>query len=178
MKKAELRSQIKIKRKELVKCNKLDIISNKIVQNIVDSKIFKNASNIALYYPLEGEIDLRELLKNKDKTFYFPKCIENNLYFAKYDGNFKKGCFGVYEPVSGCINPNILDVIFIPALCCNEQCYRLGYGKGFYDRFFRENKINAKKIIISAKCFITNEFVQDDYDYKCDYILCEDGFAK
>ena len=175
MNKKELRSFIKQKRIELFKSKELEKISSAVVDNILSSEIFKNSSNVALYYPLDGEIDLRALLDYDNKSYYLPKCIDDKLYFAKYNGKLNKGAFNTQEPVSDCINPDILDIILIPALCCNSNLYRLGYGKGFYDRFFFENQIKAKKIIVCAKSFITDDFIQDEYDYKCDYVLCEDG---
>ena len=102
-----------------------------------------------------------------------PKCIDNELFFAKYDGYLKQGCFSVAEPIGGIINPAILDVIYIPCLCANKRLYRLGYGKGFYDRFFQKYNLHAKKIIVCPKCFITDKFHEDKFDYKCDFIVSD-----
>ena len=55
----------------------------------------------------------------------------------------------------------------------NKKCYRLGYGKGFYDRFFAFNEIKAKKVIVVAFNLISNEFIQDDLDFQCDEIISE-----
>ncbi|MEP6514110.1 MAG: 5-formyltetrahydrofolate cyclo-ligase, partial [Parafilimonas sp.] len=42
----------------------------------------------------------------------------------------------ITEPVKGeIINPQIIDIVFVPFLICDKQGYRVGFGKGFYDKF-------------------------------------------
>ena len=149
--------------------------SDIIVKKITSSLIFKNAKHIALYLPIKNEIDLTKLLENKDKNFYLPRCNDLELEFVKHQNknDLVQNKWGILEPTGNKINPEILDVIYIPALVANENNYRLGYGKGFYDRFFSQNKIKAKKIIVISKEFILNDFVQDEFDVKCDAILTD-----
>ena len=170
-----LRNIIKDKRINIIQNGLLEEISHKVSLQIVNSEVFKNSTNIALYHALADEININELLKCKDKNFFLPKCIGSDLFFAPYSNNLVKGSYSIFEPAGDVINPEILDVIYVPCLCCNISHYRLGYGKGFYDRFFVKNNIKAKKIIVSSSDFITSDFVQDSYDYKCDYIVCEKG---
>ncbi|MBQ8475637.1 MAG: 5-formyltetrahydrofolate cyclo-ligase [Candidatus Gastranaerophilales bacterium] len=173
MQKNELRKIIKIERQNLYKTNDLCALSKKITENILNSDIFKSAHHIALYYPLKYEIDITGLFCDTSKEFYLPRCINNEIEFAKYNSGLKNGAYSISEPVGDRINPEILDVIYTPALCCNGKCFRLGYGKGFYDRFFNKYNLKAKKIIVSPKCFITNDFVEDEFDFKCDEIISD-----
>ena len=172
MEKNEIRKIFKQKRLELTKRGVIDAVSNRITDNIINSDSYKNSTRVALYYPLEGEIDLRKLLDG-DKSYYLPKCINNELYFAKYTGTYIKGDFNIPEPNSDIIDPNILDVIYVPCICANGKNFRLGWGKGFYDRFFKKHNLKAKKIIVCPDCFITDEFVEDCFDFKCDSVISE-----
>lgn len=144
-----------------------------IVRKILNSSEFNNAKNIALYYPINHEIDLTGIIQVKNKNFYLPRCVDNNIEFAQFCGfeSLKMGKFNILEPTSEKINPEILDLIYIPALMANKKCYRLGYGKGFYDRFFKNNKINALKLIVVANELINDNFIEDEFDYKCDGII-------
>ena len=167
-KKDELRKVALSKRAEFSKEK-----SALIVQKILNSSEFKNAKNIALYYPINHEIDLTGLLQIKDKNFYLPRCVEKNMEFAQFCSleSLRKGKFNILEPTSEKINPQILDIIYIPALMANKRCFRLGYGKGFYDRFFKNNQINARKLIVVANELINDNFIEDEFDYKCDGII-------
>lgn len=55
--------------------------------------------------------------------------------------------WGIAEPVNGTIiAPNLIDVIFIPLLAFDNKGYRVGYGKGFYDKFLKNCKTDIIKI--------------------------------
>ena len=173
LKKKDLRKQAYEIRNKLASSGENPIKSQRIISKILNSSDFINAQNIALYYPIKNEIDITNLLKVQDKNFYLPRCNSNELEFVKYvdDKHLFIGSFGIIEPLGDKINPEILDVIYIPALMANTDNYRLGYGKGFYDRFFAKYNLKAKKIIVLANELINNSFVQDKNDYKCDSII-------
>jgi len=54
---------------------------------------------------------------------------------------------GIAEPVNGVeISTEEIDAVFVPLLCFDLQGYRVGYGKGFYDRFLAECREDVIKI--------------------------------
>ncbi len=173
--KEELRKTALEKRKKDLAQGLINTYSDLITNKIINSKEFISSSHIGLYYPIRGEISLLKLLNFKDKLFYFPRCNNQELEFCLVESvnDLHLGKFGIMEPKGEKINPDILDVIYIPTLIANSQNYRLGYGKGFYDRFFSKNNIKAKKILVLQSKFITDKFIQDSFDYKCDMIMSE-----
>lgn len=172
--KASLRKEALKIRNELFNQGLIEKKSKEIIQKIINLDCFKKADNVALYYPINSEINLLKLL-NEDKNFFFPKCEKTNLHFVKYkQGLFEKGEFNIPCPVGKIIDNKILDLILIPCLMANRSCYRLGYGKGCYDRFFKENEnIKAKKIIVAPSILITDDFIAEEFDYKCDMVISE-----
>jgi len=148
-------------------------LSKEILYKILNSDDFKKAKNIALYYPIKNEIDLTGLFSVENKNFFLPKCVDNELQFVKFDGfeNLKVGSFNILEPIGQSVNPEILDIIYTPALIANKKCFRLGYGKGFYDRFFKKHNLKAKKVIVISEKLVLDEFIEDSYDVQCDYII-------
>ena len=172
--KQKLRNYALEYRKSLQSVGVSDINSSLIVNKILISSDFTEAKNIALYMPINGEVDITRILKIESKNYYLPRCVGENLEFAKYEPNsLSLSGFGILEPTTPAIDPTILDIIYIPCLMANKKCYRLGYGRGYYDRFFRQNKITAKKIIVVHNALISDDFIQDEYDYKCDSIISE-----
>ena len=58
--------------------------------------------------------------------------------------------WGIREPGAGEIfEPQIVDLVIVPGVCFDEQCHRVGYGKGFYDRFLRKCRPDCVKIGLS-----------------------------
>ncbi|MCD7878990.1 MAG: hypothetical protein LUG16_03540, partial [Candidatus Gastranaerophilales bacterium] len=68
--------------------------------------------------------------------------------------------------------------IIVPALCCDKNGYRIGYGKGFYDRFFKQNGSKQKRIILCFSDLIENNICPDSFDEKCDIIITESSIYK
>jgi 5-formyltetrahydrofolate cyclo-ligase len=64
------------------------------------------------------------------------------------DHDLKKSIYNILEPQKGKIHDGEIDMVLVPLLAFDEQGYRVGYGKGFYDRFLEPLK-NAQKIGVS-----------------------------
>lgn len=169
--KKELRKEALNKRNDLYLKGILKYKSDIIVKKILNSSDFKNTQNIGLYYPIKGEIDLLNLLCINNKNYYFPKCVGLDLEFVKYEKKFIKDKYDIPIPTGSSIDLRKLDIIFVPALIANSRKYRLGYGKGYYDRFFSKNNLKAKKIIVVSKEFISDNFVEEDFDVNFDEII-------
>lgn len=172
--KATLRKKALDERKVLSKLGFIDKFSKIITKKIIDSADYKNAKNIALYCPIQGEIDILKIMHDEDKNYYFPKCDGDSMTFSKANSinDFKIGMYNIMEP---CQNEPFydFDLIYIPCLLANKNRYRLGYGKGYYDKFFLKNNIKAKKIIVTSDKFVDNSFVEDEFDVQSDEILTE-----
>ena len=63
------------------------------------------------------------------------------------DTPFEKHEYNIYEPTTDqVIDPKNIDVVFVPLIICDHQGYRVGYGKGFYDRFLAQCSPECIKI--------------------------------
>ncbi|MAU71360.1 MAG: 5-formyltetrahydrofolate cyclo-ligase [Pseudozobellia sp.] len=121
-----------------------------------------------LFLPIaeKKEIDtsfLLSILQGKDKHVVLPKVVdsENMIHFLLTDSTrLKKSKWNIPEPVDGIeIAPNKLDVVFVPLLAFDGQGQRVGYGKGFYDRFLAQCRKDAIKIGLSL--FEAEERISD-----------------
>lgn len=132
--------------------------------------------NIGSEMPTGGIIDY---CLNNDIRIAVPKCEGGRILFRYINGthDLEPGAFSVPEPVNDCMAAQITPstVCITPAVCYNENGYRIGYGKGYYDRFFSENK--CIKIGLCYEAFIT-DFSPDENDVAVDMIFTECMFRR
>jgi len=164
--KIELRKKAKNIRKNLP----MKEISSQLVCLIRENTVYRASKNIMLFYPTEFEVDLRELLKD-DKNFYLPKVEDKKLLVCPYSNDLQKSHFGIYEPCSKPVNTEILDLVVVPALMCDKNGYRLGYGGGFYDRFINKYGQNFKTLCPVPKELFVEDLPVDKFDKKVDFIV-------
>ena len=117
---------------------------------------------------------IQELLKLK-KNIYAPKMIDKDIVFYKLNSlrELKLSKYNILEPTGDVsfINDNN-SVCITPGLLFDKFNNRLGYGKGYYDRFFKEN--NIYKIGICFSTFIVDKINIEKHDIKMDEVICEE----
>ncbi len=157
--------------------------SAEIVSRIVKLPAVQNADSLFIFYPLEGEINLLPLMdfaKEKGKKIAFPLCADKNgtMRFCQVCSldELELGYFGLREPKRDA--PEILPqntVIFLPALAVDKSGYRLGYGKGYYDRYLAKHASSKPYTVgVIYKDLIFDELPHDEYDIPCDTVVCEE----
>ena len=154
MKKQELRALYKQKRNNLTEIQIKGLQEN-IYQQIynLDLSTVKNV-HLFLSMPKFKEIDTASLItyfRDKNKRIVVSKCNfkDNTLshFYLEEDTVLSLNKFGVLEPVAAeLVEENKLDLIFIPMLISDDKKFRVGYGKGFYDRFLLNCRKDAKFI--------------------------------
>lgn len=178
MKKAELRKIYLEKRKALSK-DEVTFWSQKILENFVLQ--FKPAKNQKVHVFLSidkfNEVNTRIFLdyffEHKIRVFV-PKMIGGKLISLelKKDTKLVVNSWGIAEP-EGTTDCGIIDFDFVitPLLYADNQGNRVGYGKGFYDGFFKKISPNALKIGVSF--FPPFEKIDDvsDYDVSLDFLV-------
>lgn len=184
----------KIRKKILHKRNELSLVevkkrSNKIFRRLIATEEFKNAKTIMLYVSKDNEVATRPIIrytiKNK-KSVCVPKIdkINHKLYPIKIkdpDKDLQIGHFGIYEPILNIrkiVPMKKIDLIITPGLAFDKNGYRLGWGKGYYDRFL-ENTKGIPKIGLAYSFQILPRLPIDKHDIPLDMVITEEGiFAR
>jgi 5-formyltetrahydrofolate cyclo-ligase len=106
---------------------------------------FKKASLVAIFYPMENEVNLMKLVGQR--RLAFPKVINQELHFIEYvpHQTFEKSAFGVMEPMEGNIVDEQIDYMIVPALAISKSGFRIGYGKGYYDQFL--SRVRPRRVV-------------------------------
>lgn len=173
--KKSLRRFYKEKRNALFKKGNIFDISDKIRKKL--NIEIENAKNILLFYPFGSELNLLSLIEeNKDKNFYLPVCKGENIAVCPYktESELVLNKYKIPEPTTKPLTDiSILDIVIAPALCADKNCHRLGYGGGYYDRFFSNADLRAKKIVVIPDEMFIENIPYDRFDIKCDMVMTE-----
>ncbi|MFL2887550.1 MAG: 5-formyltetrahydrofolate cyclo-ligase [Pelagibacterales bacterium MED-G40] len=149
------------------------------------NKKFKNKKfNLSFYYPTNYEVNtlkLIELLSNKKNiTTLLPLTNSNKMMsFTKWSflDILKVNKFGILEPIK--IKKNLVPhVSLVPLLAYDKRKFRLGYGKGYYDKYFNKYLKLNKNITTIGVAFSFQKYHKlptSNFDVKLDYILTEKG---
>ena len=178
MDKSSIRKQYKKLRHQLSDdelMNKSLVIANRCLElPIWEEQVY----HLFLTIEDQKEIDttlIITLLQGKDKEIVVPKILDSERlqHFLLTDRtHFKMNQWGIPEPVSGIeIDPKKLDVVFIPLLAFDNKGHRVGYGKGYYDRFLASCKPNCIKIGLSFFEVEQELFSIDPTDVPLDYCV-------
>ncbi|NET89429.1 MAG: 5-formyltetrahydrofolate cyclo-ligase [Kamptonema sp. SIO1D9] len=154
--------------------------SEKLCTHLQSSPIFKQAKTILAYFSFRCEPDLNFLFTNTEKKWGFPRCVDKSLFWHRWQPGepLEKGNFGIFEPHpnSPSLQPNLVDLILVPAIACDSQGYRLGYGGGFYDRMLASPKWQTKPTIgIIYDFAFLPQLPSDPWDKPLDAVCTETG---
>lgn len=143
MTKQELRQILRDRRKGVTE-EQQRATDRAIAEAIARSELFQNASTLLLYAPMKGEINLLPLARmaqNQGKAIAFPRCdTEANtmaFYVLPEGMRLIPGAYGIPEPPADaplCV-PDEQTLCILPGLSFDLAGNRLGYGKGYYDRY-------------------------------------------
>ncbi len=149
-----------------------------IQKRLLRSNEFKKISSIGLYFPIGSEVRT-DLIMRESKTqlkdIAFPKILKENIVFVKYkcDGKdeFIRGKYGIMEPAS--LEEIDIQLVVIPGISFDRSGNRIGYGKGYYDKFLQNHRI-VLSFGLSFESQIFEDIIpSEDHDQKINALITE-----
>lgn len=178
MKKVELRKKYKELRGTL-SSDEVFSLSEQIFKNFLEYFKERSFQHVHLFLSIDKlkEVDTRlfiEYFSKQGAHFYVPKMINDQLIALEIDSNTPliRNSWGILEP-EGDVDSGRegYDIILTPLLYCDPYGNRIGYGKGFYDGFFRS--LTEASLKIGLGFFSPEEKVDDasSFDVPIDYLV-------
>ncbi len=145
---------------------------------------FHKAKGIGAFASTPGEINTYPILEGilgLGKKLYLPKVAKDKTHFDYYPvpdfKNLSAGPFGILEPSGN--HPagwEEIDLALVPGLAFDLKGYRLGFGKGFYDRVLPLLKKTALTVGLGYSFQIVDQVPTEAHDVLLKALLTEKGF--
>ena len=178
-----LRAKFREKRKSLSPEIKAQW-DGQICKRLLSLVSVRYADEILSFSPLAGEVDVNPFnlyVMESDKELYLPRCKEGtremSFHLVCAPTELDSGSFSIMEPTATLPVWKNEDgkraVCIIPAMSYDKKGFRLGYGKGYYDRYLSSK--NTVKIGVCYSDFISESIPRGRFDLSVDLIVTEKG---
>jgi 5-formyltetrahydrofolate cyclo-ligase len=182
----------KVRKKNLLKRDRqlTDTQKNKscaIFSKIFGLEIYKKSTVVMCYMDFRNEVITTPFIKemiNSKKRIAIPKMVQNKtggldikaFFITDIIEDLKIGKFSIREPKSNIFDEALeseIDLAVVPGIAFDKYKNRIGYGKGYYDRYFRNNLNYMVKIGVAYDFQIVDYIESSDVDVKMDTIVTE-----
>ena len=176
MKKEELRKKYINLRKSI---NNKEEKSKIIASKLLSFDVLKNANVVAIYVSMEEEVSTHEIINyflSMSKIVCVPLIkMDGSMKFIRIDSmkNLKENKFGILEPENDSVVIKNIDIIIMPGVCFDRYGNRIGFGKGYYDRYLKDNEKIIKIALAFSEQVIKDKIFSENHDIKYDYLITE-----
>ncbi len=181
MSKAELRQMLQ-KRLFTIPPQTRTEKSRKACQNLLSTPQFQNASTIMMYLSLSHETDTSEAILSAwqlGKTVAVPKISWEQRHMIpvvinSLETGFSTETLGLRNPIAGVPVPfEEIDLVVTPGLGFDKKGNRLGRGGSYYDRFFANPELNAKKCGFAFDEQLIDAIPVSEHDVSVDFLVTD-----
>jgi 5-formyltetrahydrofolate cyclo-ligase len=155
--------------------------SRAVAHNVLNLPALKGATTVMAFSPFGSEVDTRPLMQGlleRKAQLVLPRVEGRSIVAVAYRSGdpVRRASFGALEPAGGdVVAPQEIDVVLTPGLAFDRRGYRLGYGRGYYDRFLRRLRPDAVTIGIAFAVQIVDQVPRGRGDRPVDLVVTEDG---
>ncbi len=154
--------------------------SAEICRNIAAMDVYRKADWIYGYMPIQGEADVTPLLAQaleEGKRVALPRVAGSTMEFYQVASleEVEEGAFHVLEPLKECPLVDAPGFVLVPGAAFDQKGGRIGYGKGYYDRYFSSHSQKLYKLGIGYTIQIIDTIPTTSLDVPLDGVLTEKG---
>ncbi len=150
-------------------------------ENLLSSIFFSKSNVLGVYYPILNEIQTFRIIRKSllvKKKVCLPKLLDGEISFFSITtlNDLKAGKYNILEPLSNKNNVcKDMDTVITPGIVFDRCGYRIGYGKGYYDKFL--SKLSKQKITVIGLGYefqLISEFIPyESHDVKLDVLITD-----
>ena len=154
-------------------------------QRLANLELFQQAGSIALYSPIQLEVDTELLFTtalSAGKRVLYPVVCGNNLLFREVSETSQRtaGAFGILEP---CIvgedhSLAAVDLIVVPGVAFDLLGHRIGFGKGYYDRCLSQHQKHGTLVGLCHDFQLLDEIPAEGHDIRMQYVVTDTRVIK
>lgn len=179
MQKDEIRNTILQKRLQMNEKSVLDL-SKSIQEEIIKSKFWPQKGRIGLYSPVKNEVHTHLLFQRALESglrVYFPR-VEQGIQYYEVNGpdDLVRGSWSIPEPQMSC-EPmpaeQTFDLLIVPGVAFTKDGFRVGYGRGFYDRFISGLSARVPVLALAYDFQIVDQIPSDEWDQPIHGVVSE-----
>lgn len=183
MTKQQLRTRYLERRNELPAAERKEK-SIRVIQNLRNLPAFQKADAVLIYLNYRSEVEtipfVEELLDHAEKKILVPKVFGMDIRFFQIESlkDVESGYQGILEPKEGTVEFSELELLpknclmVLPGSVFDRKCNRMGYGKGFYDRFMKQVP-EMYGAGLSFDCQLAPAVPVQEHDYRMDALVTE-----
>lgn len=183
IKKADIRREVLQYRKALdeVQRQKASII---LAERILGHQWYYLSENLLGFVPYGSEIDVREILEDalkRGKKLYLPKVLGEEMEFFRVTSlnELQSGYRGILEP-AGNTECFVYDedlaektLMLMPGAAFDKERNRIGYGKGYYDKYLLEKpNLQVRTIGVGFACQMVEQIPSQEWDIRPYQVIC------
>lgn len=161
---------------------KKDKTEEKIHKNLFSSTYWKDANIIGITLSTYPEWDTYNIVYqawSEDKQVVIPvtnkESLTMNFYLINSFDDVMEGNYKIKEPINKSkaryLSKDKIDLMIVPGIVFDKQGYRIGFGKGYFDRYLSD--FNNSKISLLAEFQIINQIPTNEYDISVDCLITE-----
>jgi 5-formyltetrahydrofolate cyclo-ligase len=178
--KTELRADLR-QRRASIRDDERSTLNQRITQRILQSELWQNATDVALYLAFNREADITGLLEQAgDKNLYLPAISGDDMQFqvVTEQMRFETLSYGLQQPkfIPDTPRPRI-ELYLMPLLGFDASGNRLGMGGGYYDRYFASDHQGIRAGVAFA-CQQVRQLPSDPWDVKLQHIFTDQEHLK
>ena len=152
-----------------------------ITEKVIAHPVYQQAEILLCYIDAKGEVMTSNLIEHaweNGKKVAVPRVHGDimKFYFIESFEQLENGCFGIREPKCECTELTLVpdnSVVIMPGVAFDSKGNRIGYGRGYYDKYFSAY-LDVYKIAIAFSMQIVSEIPSEALDISADCVVTED----